>query len=110
MDAISGDLNTTGFVDNKKLKPKFGRRRIELELDKDTLEWAAEIYGKKVRGKVQPETIQDLSSLGVIPQPDDPKFYDALKLFITRAVIESGNICSGNLDWDDDEEKRTHKA
>ncbi len=103
-ESVSGDLTSTRLVDEKKLKPRFGSRKIETVLDPETYEWSVNYYGKVVRGKVQQQTIDDLVAMGVIPQRDDEKFYDSLKLFITRAFLESTNLCSKELDWDDEEE------
>ena len=37
-ESVSGDLTSTRLVDEKKLKPRFGSRKIETVLDPETYE------------------------------------------------------------------------
>lgn len=103
-EAVSGDLINYSFPNKGKFRPLFGRNKIEVDLNTETYEWSCDYLGKKINGKVSETTMADLINMGCLPEFDDPKFNDALKVFILRAIEQSNSICKETLDWDDDQE------
>lgn len=95
-DVVSGDLINYSFPDEGKFRPKWGRNKIIVELN-DDFEWSCTYNGREVHGKIHDQTIDDLIGFGVIPPREDEKFKDALKLYISRALMEFKK----SSDWDD---------